>query len=44
MPFPTPICITEKESGPLVAFYDRMANLVFSIRQSTVVCNKISSG
>jgi len=25
MPFLTPICITDQESSPLVAFYDRMA-------------------
>jgi len=44
LPFLTPTCITDQESGPLVAFYDNVAALLFSIRQSTVVCNKISSG
>jgi len=44
MPVLKPTRITDQETGPLVAFYDRMAALLFSIRQSTVVCNKISSG
>jgi len=39
-----PICMTDQESGPLVALYNRMAALLFSIWQSTVVCNNISSG
>jgi len=42
--FLTPTCITYQESGPIVAFYNRTAALLFSIRQSTVVCNKISNG
>jgi len=44
MPFLKPTRITDQETGPLVAFYNRMAALLFSIRQSTLVCNKISSG
>jgi len=44
MPFLTPTCITDQESGQLDTFYDRMADLLFLIRQSTVVCNKISRG
>ena len=43
MPFLTSTRITDQESDPLVAFYDRMAVLLFSTRQSMVVCNKISS-
>jgi len=44
MPLLTPICITDQETSPLVASYNRMAALLFSTQQSTVVCNKISSG
>jgi len=43
MPFLKPTHITDQETGPLVAFC-KTAALLFSIRQSTVVCNKISSG
>jgi len=32
------------KTGPLVAFYNRMAALVFSVWQSTVVCNEIPGG
>jgi len=31
MRFLTATCITDQESGPLVAFYDKMAALLFSI-------------
>jgi len=45
MPFLTPTRITDQETGPLVAFYNRQDGR-YTIRtwQSTVVCNKISSG
>jgi len=42
--FLKPTSITDQETSPLVAFYDGMAALLFSICQSMVVCNKISNG
>jgi len=44
MPFLKPTQFTDQETGPLDAFYNRMTALLFSIRQSMVVCYKISSG
>jgi len=33
MPYLTPIYITDQETGPLVAFYDRMAAQLFNLAE-----------